>query len=625
MTTIPEIIDNREVLLKDVINILIKNTTDAKIAAGYFYLSGFEIIRENIKPNSNIDIIIGVETDEITAMTIQEGYEYRQEEIKNKIVNKITESIEYTTDDAREGINTLSQLIQKGNINVKIYTKEKFHSKAYIFDVEYDDGTIKDSYAIIGSSNFTRRGLGAGSQGGNNTELNAVLRQPSAVNEVKKWFNNIWDESEDFNIELLNIIDNNFKFKKLEYTPFDIILKSLYELYKNDEIYEILSKLNLDELAGFQEFAVYRAIAILSNYDGVIIADNVGLGKTYIAKGLLQYFADLDKSVLIICPASLKNMWANETKEIDVDIRIISQESIGMHGLSDKVTKDVDVIIIDEAHNFRNENANRFRELVKHTMGKKVVQLTATPVNNSIFDLYNIMTLFIKEDEFKDKYGIASVRDVFNNYPNEKDHVDNILSEIMIKRSRNFIKKKYGRDGELIVNGNTLKFPKRHIKTVNYSISSVYGEDIYDNIADRLENLYLPVISEEKLTSQQISLIIGLVRKTFLKRLESSVEAFRISIEKQIKYCELLLNSIDKGYLICKKYAMENIGQDTDIDIDETIDIDEYDGDINELINNIQSDYEDFEYMLAEVKKIDINKDVKLQVLINKLNGELSK
>ncbi|SHD77510.1 C-terminal helicase domain-containing protein [Schnuerera ultunensis] len=105
--------------------------------------------------------------------------------------------------------------------------------------------------------------------------------------------------------------------------------------------------------------------------------------------------------------------------------------------------------------------------------------------------------------------------------------------------------------------------------------------------------------------------------------MESSVEAFRISIEKQIKYCELLLNSIDKGYLICKKYAMENIGQDTDIDIDETIDIDEYDGDINELINNIQSDYEDFEYMLAEVKKIDINKDVKLQVLINKLNGEL--
>lgn len=623
MITIPEIIDNREVLLKDVINTLIKNTTDAKIAAGYFYLSGFEIIRENIRPDSNIDIIIGAETDEVTAMTIQEGYEKRQEEIKNKIVNKMTESIEYTTDDAREGINTLSQLIKQGNINVKIYTKEKFHSKAYIFDVEYDNSAIKDSYAIIGSSNFTRRGLGAENEGDSNTELNAVLRQPSAINEVKKWFDNIWNESEDFNIELLNIIDNNFRFEKLEYTPFDIILKSLYELYKNDEIYKILSKLNLDELAEFQQFAVYRAISILNNYDGVIIADSVGLGKTYIAKGLLQYFANLDKNILIIYPASLRSMWKNETKEIDINIMIISQESIGMYGLSDKITKDVDVIIIDEAHNFRNQNANRFKELVKHTMGKKVVQLTATPVNNSIFDLYNIMTLFIKEDEFKGKYGIHNVRNVFNNYPDEKDQVDNILSEIMIKRSRNFIKKKYGRDGGLIVNGTKLRFPKRHIETIDYSITSVYGENLYDNIAKRLENLYLPVISEEKLTSQQIALIIGLVRKTFLKRLESSVEAFRKSIKKQMRYCELLLDSIDEGYLICKKYAMESISQDTDIDVDKTIDINEYDGDINELINNVKSDYEDFKYILDEIKKIDANKDVKLQSLINKLNGEL--
>src|SRR5690606_33571860 len=132
--------------------------------------------------------------------------------------------------------------------------------------------------------------------------------------------------------ELLNIIDNNFKFKKLEYTPFDIILKSLYELYKNDEIYKNLDKLNLDELAEFQQIAVYRAISILNKYNGVIIADSVGLGKTYVAKGLLQYFDGLGKNVLIICPASLRSMWQNETKGIEVKVSIISQESIGMHG-----------------------------------------------------------------------------------------------------------------------------------------------------------------------------------------------------------------------------------------------------------------------------------------------------
>lgn len=93
MPTIPEIVDNRQVLLKDVINTLIKNTSHARFAAGYFYLSGFEIIRENVKPDSKIDIVIGVETDEITATTIQEGYDQRQQKIKNRIIQKMTESI----------------------------------------------------------------------------------------------------------------------------------------------------------------------------------------------------------------------------------------------------------------------------------------------------------------------------------------------------------------------------------------------------------------------------------------------------------------------------------------------------------------------------------------------------
>lgn len=626
MAQIPEIIDNRKYLLKDIINQIIKYAVKGKIAAGYFYLNGFELVKENIGENCTLDIIIGTETDELTAATIEEGYVKKNKPpFFDYIAYSIKKSLDNINEKQKERIYDLSEMIRAGRINFRIYTKDKFHSKAYIFDVEYNDGDVKDSYAIVGSSNFTKRGLGSETLSGSNTELNAVLRQPSAIKEVKEWYDDIWNESEDFNIELLKIIDKNLKVDKLKYSPMDILLKTLYNLYEDDNTFEEIKNLNLDELTEFQAFAVNRAIGILNKYNGVIIADSVGLGKTYVAKGILRYFESLSKNTLIICPASLKNMWINESKDLNIKISIITQESIGLNGINFRLLNEVQAIIIDEAHNFRNENAGRFKELIKVTMGKKVVELTATPINNSIFDLYNIMTLFIKEDEFKDKFGVTKLRDLFNNYSQEKDKVENILSEIMIRRSRSFIRKKYGKDNKLIVNGRNIKFPTRIIDNISYSIANVYRGNLYEDISERLQNLNLPVISQEKLSSKQIALIIGLIRKMFLKRLESSILAFKESIKKQVKYCEILLDAIDNGYLICKKHIMnDNIDDFYQLDMFNKIDIAEYEGNLEELINNIKSDYNDFIYILKKIDKISEEEDAKLQTLVKELKGKLN-
>lgn len=623
MPRIPEIIDNRNNLLKDTINTLIQYAYKVEIAAGYFYLNGFNLIKENINSDCTINIIIGNETDVMTANEISNGYELK----KSLLINSMEKDISYLDDEQKQQVYDLSQLISDGKINFKVYLKDKFHSKAYLLDVGYNDGDIKEQYAIVGSSNFSKSGLGDLSNR-NNTELNAVLRQPSAINEIKEWYKEIWDEAEDFNKELLNIIDNNIQVEKLDFSPFDVLIKTLFEYLKDEKIFDEIQALELDDLTEFQVFAVHKAIQILEKYNGVIIADSVGLGKTYVAKGLLRYFSLQKKSTLIISPGSLKSMWENEAYDLDISIDVITQESIGRDGIPIRKIQNVNSIIIDEAHNFRNQNANRYKELIKVTMGKKVIQLTATPINNSIFDLYNLLTLFLKEDDFKNKFGIAKLRDIFNDYEEKKDEVSNILNEVMIRRSRTFIRKKYGNmEKGLYIRDHELKFPTRRLKKISYSISDLYGENIFNEIANIIENLNLPIITEESLSEGQQFYNKALVKSMFLKRFESSVEAFRNSIMKQIRYCELLLKSIESGYLILKREVIGELNSDN-FDVNENItkvELSNYQGNLEELIQQIKVDKKNLSDIINLIKNINNEKDVKLQTLINHIRLNLNK
>ncbi|WIL38000.1 helicase-related protein [Kurthia sp. YJT4] len=616
MPEIPEIIDNRTSLLKDTINNLIKYADKVDIAAGYFYLNGFNLIKENINENCTINIVIGNETNAVTASEISSGYDLK----RNLILRSMERDLCYLDNNQKQEVYELSELIRDGKVNFKVFVKDKFHSKAYIFDVSYNNGDIKEQYAIVGSSNFTKSGLGDPNAIKFNTELNAVLRQPSAIQEVKNWFTEIWNEADDFNEQLLKIIDNNIQVEKLEYSPFDILLKVLFEYLKDDTTFKEIQSLKLDDLTEFQVFAVRKSIQILEKYNGVIIADSVGLGKTYIAKGLLRYFSLQGMNTLIICPASLKTMWEQQANELNIPITLLTQENIGKNGIPLNEIQKINNIIIDEAHNFRNDNANRYKELIQVTMGKKIVQLTATPVNNSIYDLYNLLTLFLKDDDFKNKFGIAKLKNVFNNYEEMEDQVTNILNEVMIRRSRTFIKKKYVNNNKnLYINSKKIKFPKRHLKKISYSISDLYGEDIFIEIASIIEHLNLPIISEESFSEKLQFNNNALVKTILLKRFESSVEAFRNSIMKQIQYCNLLLSSIEAGFLITKKDVMDELDSDNfDILNNITkINLSDYQGNLEDLLFKITDDKESLNKILIMIEDIDSERDVKLQALIS--------
>ena len=148
--------------------------------------------------------------------------------------------------------------------------------------------------------------------------------------DLEKWFEARWGDGRDFKQELIDILDAS-KFGRVEYSPYQVYLKALYEYLKDDLKAEAApSTRSAVELAEFQEDAVKKARKILARYDGVMVADSVGLGKTWIGKKLLEDFAyHLRQKALIICPAGLRDMWKRELAEAAISGTIISQEGIG--------------------------------------------------------------------------------------------------------------------------------------------------------------------------------------------------------------------------------------------------------------------------------------------------------
>jgi SNF2 family DNA or RNA helicase len=176
-------------------------------------------------------------------------------------------------------------------------------------------------------------------------------------------------------------------------------MKALYEYFKDDldTVPEQIGRSAI-ELSEFQEDAVKKARRILLRYDGVMVADSVGLGKTWIGKKLLEDYAyHMRQKALVICPASLRDMWDIELKKASIAATILSQEEVGQADFPVEEYGNADVVLIDESHNCRNRNAQRYENLERFISlnagkgqageRKKLILLTATPINNDLFDL----------------------------------------------------------------------------------------------------------------------------------------------------------------------------------------------------------------------------------------------
>jgi HKD family nuclease len=401
-----DILDNREGILLEHVKNLLQNSVSAKFAVGYFFTSGLAPLMDAVQNLKEFKILIGNISSKRTIEQLAEAHmnlvTAKQEINKQLFMNpskrklavsetkngiRTSLSLIDQTDGNEQMIRILREQIEKNKLKIRIYTSGRLHSKAYIFD--YPEGHHDKGNAIIGSSNLSLGGLL------DNTELNALIPGIGNHEKLTEWFNELWDpkHSEDFRTELMEELNKSWALNEVR--PYDVYIKTLYHLLKDrleiEAAEELLWEATMPPLTTFQIVAVKQALQILKDYGGVFVADVVGMGKTYIGTALLKHLQMLhgDRH-LIICPKSIIDTWKDFCREYGIQAEIltmgmISQGTVDL--INDHEYRNLNTVLIDESHNFRYPNTNRYKKMQPYLYGKKTILVTATPRNNTHKDI----------------------------------------------------------------------------------------------------------------------------------------------------------------------------------------------------------------------------------------------
>ena len=495
---LPVIIDNRgDNTVLRALQRLLPSLQKMDVATGVFEVGSLLLLEGLWQDLDRIRVLMGDETTKTTKKVIVEA-----------LLKTSNDSIEREKerDDALTGLPAVRDAIAKKNILLRTYSKAKFHAKSYL--MESKEASPVD-FAIVGSSNFTRPGLTE------NLELNLFSTDQAHIESLRKWYDELWKEGEDVSPELLNVIDPHLK----EYAPFTVYAKVLYEFFagreKPQDDWELSESAIYRRLSQYQKDGYHRALQIAEQWRGALICDGVGLGKTFIGLMLLEKCIHDKKRVLMIVPKSAEqSVWMSNVDRYlkpKYDIFFEEQFKIKRHtdfGREGRISeseldyyrKRSDVIIIDEAHHFRNPNRNRGELLMDLAKDKQLFMLTATPINNSLDDLYHLINYVAQgQKDYFSRIGIQNLRGHFleNEKRMEKEspageiaevaekkdflRTDELLKNILIQRSRSYVKKSEG------ITENAPLFPVRQKpRVINYSLKSVY-ETLYGEIREAFD------------------------------------------------------------------------------------------------------------------------------------------
>ena len=632
---------------------------ELRIATAYFSPSGFTQVVHAIAPIPSVKLLLGSDP-------IADGELWRRKlgEDDDKFARRsVRESLQRQDKNLREerdhipfsrpGADAMRRLVkalQAGNMQVRRYEQSFLHAKAYIVTPANDDFYVGSRGVIAGSSNMTASGLSR------NLELNLGKYDLPTVKKARSWFDQLWDEAVDF--DLASLFEDVFEIR----TPFQIFLRVLWELY-GDDIEADPEASDRLTLTIFQKHGAARARRIIDKIGGVIVADEVGLGKTYIAGEILSGYQQRRQRALLICPAALRDTtWDAFIHKYKIFLESVSFEELGLdnqlhdekrrpradrENLKQKIDQ-YQLVIIDEAHNYRNpDSPYRAGALRAFLSGprKDVLMLTATPVNNSLWDLYHLTRFFLKQDACLADKGIVSIHDRFRhamriNPTNlSPDVLYPIVDATTVKRTRHFIKKHY-RDEQIEAPDGTMQtivFPEPEAISVRYSLDSL-KQGLFDLIERYLDpddkdciqfaryktRTYLKAPDPD--AARVADAVTGLLLSGLLKRFESSTGAFRISIERLIKQHKEFLRALQKGFVIFSTFFDDEL--DTSSVDDDTFEeiladsehrADAADYDAAKLQEEVAADLEKLEEILGLIANIKQGDDPKIQALISEL------
>jgi len=572
---LPTILDNRDSnSVLAALKRLLPESKSLDVATGYFEIGSLLALDSFWNSLEGLRLLMGDETTKRT---------------KNELVQALSElsveSIEKEKerDDSLRGLGAIRKAIIDGTISAKVYTKAKFHSKALLMKMKPPH---LSNYGIIGSSNFTEPGLCR------NVELNLLTTEQHQLEALQNWFNTHWSEAEEVKEELLRVIEPHLK----EYSPFEVYTKALYEYFLGKESpagsWEATESKMYPILDELQRIGYRQAIKIANDWGGALICDGVGFGKTYIALMIIERYLHEKKKIALLVPKSTKeSVWESRLRRFfnykrgrgySTPIIVLShtdlpRENKDIQDEIESVTNDADIILVDEAHNFRTraaQRSERFYQMVEHNgRKKKLFLLTATPVNNSLFDLLHLMEYFTRDNrQYFRKLGINDTRSYFTQkeravdvklgleaqeegqedlYPDfdiaEAEKVlrdETLFRALVIQRSRDYAKKYFKESG----NGQFF-FPERANPAVQpYKLAKIYGDlfkrikESFSKEAPFLDLLLYNVEAKKKDTTKidpkianREKQVLMLIRATMLKRMESSYKAFESSCEDLLR------------------------------------------------------------------------------------------
>ena len=484
------------------------------------------------------------------------------------------------------------------------------HGKLY----HIDDG--KREHALLGSSNFTQRGLGLSAAP--NIELNMVVDSDRDRADLKAWFDELWSDAalvEDVKAKVLEYLAQLY----VDHPPEFIYFKTLFHVFEKflsgqEEQAQFFDNTAITDteiwktLFEFQKDGVKGAVQKINTHNGCILADSVGLGKTYSALAVIKYFELRNHRVLVLCPKKLRENWTvylgSNMTELNPFVRDrfsymvlshtdLSRESgkAGDIDLGAINWGNFDLVVIDESHNFRNNVKGKrdeegnivkksryerlMQDIIQAGVKTKVMLLSATPVNNDLKDLRNQLYLVSegRDHAFMPTTGIASIKQTLDTAQktfsewakrsgerDPKDLMDGLpagfftlLDELTIARSRKHIQKYYKASMAQIG-----RFPKRSKPISIYSDIDKKGRfPTYDKLNEEIDKYQLALFKPSIYVLPQFKdqyqgetnvrnfsqenrekFLIGMMKVNFLKRLESSVKSFAITMERTVRKIE---------------------------------------------------------------------------------------
>lgn len=560
------------------------------IATAYINPAGFALLADELETAPRVRLLLGAEPEEDSVRAIASG-DSDQDARRDAAIEHHQAWLEAERDTmgfarvptaaAKRMVEWLQDVDADGTAKVEVrrYSGGFLHGKTYLVE----DGAAQA--AIAGSSNMTYAGLAL------NAELNLGTGGGThSAAKVHEWFDHFWHLSDPYDLAAL--------YARLwdPHTPWSVYLRMLWELYgehlDSDEDPNVRTGLHLTR---FQADGVVRMERLLDEHGGVLVADEVGLGKTFLAGEIIFQTANINRQrVLIVAPAALKtSMWEPFllTHDFSRWVKVYSYEEVRNRldpekGPIDAFLQEIEdysLIVIDEAHNLRNSGAQRsgaVDRVITAGNPKKVVLLTATPVNNSLSDLETLIKYFIRDDARFASLGIPSIHEYIKHAQAidpanlTPQHLFDLMDQVAVRRTRKFVKEHYSNDMIVGPDGpTTIKFPQPKVRRIDYPLDAdglalidavVYAlDDPTDPHAPRgwqdrsrdpqrlmlaryLSSMYT---LDHDLQKYQIT-NAGLLRSGLLKRLESSPQALHASLERLIDSHEAFLDALGRGFVL---------------------------------------------------------------------------